>query len=61
MEECKNCFYSRPNNVETVACRRYPPTITKVEDGKVTSHFPLLSNNTWCGEWLPQKKPRWKF
>ena len=52
---CGNCFYSRSIGSETaVACRRYPPAITKVEDNTVTSHFPLLSIENWCGEWSKQ-------
>jgi hypothetical protein len=52
MPTCKTCFFSREFGSETaVACHRYPPTITKVEDDRVTSHFPLLGNDTWCGEY----------
>ena len=32
MPTCKDCFYAREIGSEiAVACRRYPPTITKVE------------------------------
>lgn len=52
MASCKDCFYSRSiGNDEAVACHRYPPAITSVEGLRVTSHFPLLTNTEWCGEW----------
>ena len=48
---CKDCFYHREyGNEEAVDCHRYPPTITKVEESRIVSHFPLISNGTWCGE-----------
>jgi len=53
-ESCGNCRHSvlleSPDNGIRV-CRRYPPQITDVTDGKVTSHWPLLHHTAVCGEW----------
>lgn len=49
---CRNCAYSRPGTDDTfVICQRYPPTITKIVGDAVSSTFPLLSSEAWCGEW----------
>ena len=62
MPMCIGCFYSRGIGNETaVACHRYPPTITKVEDNTVTSRFPLVSNETWCGEYRVNGKAQNKM
>lgn len=50
MQKCADCRFSWPIGPDTIACRRYPPTITKAEENTVTSHFPLLSVNMGCGE-----------
>jgi hypothetical protein len=55
MPVCKDCFYSRPIGSEAaVSCQRYPPTIIEVKDLTVKSHFPLVNNESWCGEWKRQ-------
>lgn len=53
VKKCIECYYSAPCSETAVACHRYPPTITKAEEGTVTSHSPLVNNNYWCGEWKP--------
>lgn len=55
MGKCKDCRFSHWNSVDTIACRRYPPTITKADDSQVTSHFPLLNVNMGCGEWKSKR------
>lgn len=55
---CIECAYSAKNDENSIACRRFPPHITKVE-GKgnqqnISSHFPILANGAWCGEWRPK-------
>lgn len=50
MTNCGNCFFSRANDDNTVACRRYPPHITRADGTTVTSTFPLLHTLMWCGE-----------
>lgn len=51
-ENCENCRFSRSiGNEAGVACHRFPPTITHAEGGTVTSFFPLLANESWCGEY----------
>ena len=52
---CETCRYGFPNNESSLACHRYPPTITKVEDTRVTCFFPLVAKLAWCGEW--KRKP----
>lgn len=54
--ECGNCTYSRPNDEHSISCQRYPPTITKVEDNRITTHFPLVLRTMICGEW--KQRPR---
>lgn len=50
--KCKNCIYGHSiGNPNAVLCCRYPPTIMKVEDQTITSYFPLVNLEAWCGEW----------
>ena len=51
MQSCDTCKFAFPVSDIAVACRRYPPTITKVDGETVTSHSPLLSRSYWCGEY----------
>jgi len=53
---CAHCLYSIPNDKTSVVCRRYPPSITKVENLQITCFFPILAPNHWCGEW--KARPR---
>jgi hypothetical protein len=51
-QKCKNCLYGHSvGNPNAVLCCRYPPTIVKVEDQVITSYFPLVNLEAWCGEW----------
>jgi len=56
-KQCENCFYGRDGGPGVVICQRYPPTITNIEGTQVTSHFPLLAPNIWCGEWKQGIEP----
>lgn len=51
---CRECLFAYANNDTSVVCHRYPPTITSAEGYKVTSHFPLVGIDQWCGEWKTQ-------
>jgi len=59
VEQCQNCFYSRANDSSSVSCCRYPPTITQVNGPQVTTFFPLLRLEAWCGEWRQQVNERY--
>jgi|EndMetStandDraft_4_1072995.scaffolds.fasta_scaffold139601_3 hypothetical protein len=48
---CNTCHYGMVCGPESIACHRYPPTITKAEENTVTTYFPVLSPEAWCGEW----------
>lgn len=48
---CNTCHYGMVCGPESVACHRYPPTITKTEENAVTTYFPVLAPEAWCGEW----------
>lgn len=49
-QRCGNCYYGKLG-AEIVCCQRFPPLVTKVEGENVTSTFPLLRIDGWCGEW----------
>src|SRR5262245_3028413 len=52
---CGTCFFSRPTlSVTGVSCCRYPPTITRVDDNNMTTHFPIVALTAWCGEYNPK-------
>jgi hypothetical protein len=56
---CGTCTHGVASTEIIIECRRYPPTITKVEaavptGSTITSHFPLLHHEVWCGEWKPR-------
>jgi len=53
---CNTCYYSRANDETSVTCCRYPPEITKVEGNSITTYFPLLKKEAWCGEWRKRAK-----
>jgi len=55
---CKDCHYARPVSETAVACRRFPPTITEATGNTVTTYFPLLANEEWCGEWKASTQSR---
>jgi hypothetical protein len=57
-DTCKDCIYSFPNDEKSINCRRYPPTITRVDGQQVTSHNPLLLDSWWCGEFKRKRKER---
>ena len=50
-QTCANCANCRPIEGSIIECRANPPTITKVEGNTVTSNWPLLKNDQWCGAW----------
>lgn len=51
-ETCGTCRFARPlnGNDKAISCQRNPPLITKVEGAQVTSNWPLLGIENWCGE-----------
>lgn len=52
-KKCGTCGYGMYCGPISVACHRYPPTITKAEGNEVTTYFPIMSPDTWCGEYKP--------
>ena len=55
---CGTCHHGASVGPDSIACHRYPPTITKTEGNEVTTYFPLLSKNAWCGEWKVGSIPK---
>lgn len=55
---CETCLYGVICGPESIACHRYPPTITKAEGNTVTTYFPVLSPEAWCGEWKQTLAPK---
>lgn len=51
---CGNCRYGITDSPSVIMCKRYPPTITKAEGPNVTTYFPLVLSNNWCGEHKPK-------
>lgn len=52
---CQDCKYSKPQKLDVVFCRRFPPSFRS--NGQVIGiAFPTLRKTEWCGEWS-QKSP----
>ncbi len=52
-QACENCHFSIPANDEQIVyiCHRYPPTITHMQGAQMTTNFPIIRADAWCGEW----------
>jgi len=49
---CHNCDYGECLPSNEYFCRRYPPSLIYLgDDDGETTHSPLTSPYTWCGEW----------
>lgn len=57
---CGTCKFAKPinGNEQAVSCQRFPPKVTKIENATVTSHWPLLGKDQWCGEFVKATKGR---
>lgn len=54
---CGTCQHGASINEDGVACHRYPPYITKVDETTVTSNFPLVNVSSWCSEFIKKARP----
>jgi hypothetical protein len=44
---CKTCrFFRAPGD-----CRRYPPTVVALREGRLHTMYPHVYAEDWCGEW----------
>ena len=59
-ERCETCRWWRYMTTKTGrtdrpvpigACRRFPPTITMNNNGKIASRNPTTCGHDYCGEW----------
>jgi hypothetical protein len=55
---CETCHHGFVCGPESIACHRYPPIVTKAEGNEVTTYFPVLSPEAWCGEWKQSTTPK---
>lgn len=60
-ECCHNCRYHamNPQDMKTVACRRYPPQQFMVQQqGKLgfMLQYPMIAISWWCGEYHSQNE-----
>lgn len=61
---CGTCKFAKPieGNDDAIRCQRNPPAITAVVNNQITSHWPLLGKDQWCGDYeragsvSPQRK-----
>ena len=53
METCKSCKFFLSTQETQGLCRRYPPIPLLHIQGSITSVFPALLNDGWCGEYIP--------
>lgn len=56
---CKHSFKPSPTSIqgkfETIACRRYPPTVGgQIHGGQLWCLFPPVDASITCGEWTPK-------
>jgi hypothetical protein len=52
--KCENCIFKGKNKEGELQCWRYPPNVlVDINADKRQWQFPLISNNLFCGEFLP--------
>jgi hypothetical protein len=51
LDICGKCRFARPinGNDAAISCQRHPPKVTSVVNNQITSHWPLLGKDQWCG------------
>ena len=47
---CDSCRYFLPQSDTQGLCRRFPPTVKVYDNGPITSIFPPILHEGWCGE-----------
>ena len=55
MDKCKSCKFFLSVDDNQGACRRFPATPIAAHDGGVYSHFPIMLNDGWCGEFKQEE------
>lgn len=51
---CSACEHFEPSDDgETGDCRAHPPQVAVAIDGKVKAYWPLVTPESWCGEFRP--------
>ena len=57
-KSCGTCYHGAECAPGSIACHRYPPTITKIDDEKdmISTHFPVVNSKSWCGEWAAKRR-----
>ncbi len=51
MNTCESCKFFEQNVPQQGACRRMPPTPFPSGPDQITSAWPTVQLNHWCGEW----------
>jgi hypothetical protein len=52
---CKECRHVHLKRAEGLFCRRYPPTpVYEYQSGAISSNWPEVDPQFWCGEFAPQ-------
>lgn len=52
--QCGNCKYALLVEAEgSIQCRRFPPQVLLMQDGRVHGFFPPMPEHGWCGEHRP--------
>lgn len=55
MDNCKSCKFFLKTNGDQGLCRRFPAVPIPSADGGVYSHFPVMLNEGWCGEFKQEE------
>lgn len=53
-ERCENCKFATTSlgpNGPQLECRRFPPGIVSPAPQMLTTVFPVIAPEAWCGEW----------
>jgi hypothetical protein len=58
MKTCETCKHARPAGEKLIECRRYPPTVLKVEGAAVTSAWPIRRDREDCGEYTAKRSSK---
>ncbi len=51
-ERCDTCRFWLHDEANSGECHRYPPRAGR----RGPSRFPVVTGDTWCGEWQPPRK-----
>jgi hypothetical protein len=49
---CGNCAFAvKTQQVNQLACTRYPPQVIFIPPNQVATQFPIMQSRQLCGEW----------